>query len=304
MGGTAYAWCKERLAGKLDVLFVDEAGQMSLANALALAGAARSLVLLGDPAQLEQPQKGVHPPGADVSALSHVLGGAATMPPELGLFLPVTRRLHPALCDFTSTIFYDGRLRALPGLERQRLESDGRLSGSGLRHVPVAHQGNTSSSPEEVDEVVGLVAELLGVGGSGGDRAEPARFVDRDGQSRPLSAADVLDVTPYNNQVASLRVRLPEGVAVGTVDRFQGREAPVVLYSMATSRGEDAPRGLEFLYNLNRLNVAISRAQALAIVVCSPELSRVACRTPRQLRLVSALCAFLERAEIVAPMPR
>jgi predicted RecB family nuclease len=290
VGGTAFAWCRPDFDASVDVLFVDEAGQMSLANALAVAPSAKGLVLLGDPAQLEQPQKGIHPLGADVSALGHWLGSSVTMPARLGVFLEETRRMHPDVCDFVSRTFYEGRLRPAMGLERQRADCAPPFEGSGLRYVPVLHQGNTSSSSEEVGVTARVVDSLLTPG---------AGFVDAGGKRRALTAADVLVITPYNAQVAALRARLPPEVKVGTVDKFQGQEAPVVVYSMATSTSDDAPRGLEFLYSLNRLNVAISRARALVILVASPELFQARCRTPRQLKLVNALCAYRQRAALV-----
>jgi predicted RecB family nuclease len=290
VGGTSFAWANEALQNSVDVLVVDEAGQMSLANVLAISGAAQSLVLFGDPAQLDQPQKGTHPPGADASALEHLLGPALTMPAELGVFLPETRRLCPAICEFTSRVFYEGRLRPMAGLELQTIVGDGPFSGSGLRFVPVNHTGNTNQSEEEVAIVIEIVTRLLLPG---------TRFVNSAGAERLLEPKDVLIVAPYNAQVGALRERLPasaSGVQVGTVDKFQGAQAPVVIYSMTTSSAEDAPRGLEFLYSLNRLNVATSRAQALVILVANPALASVRCKTPRQMQLVNALCAYLEHA--------
>jgi predicted RecB family nuclease len=290
VGGTAWLWARAEFADSVDALVVDEAGQVSLANALSVARAGRALVLFGDPAQLEQPQKGVHPPGAEVSALEHWLGGdALTIPPKLGVFLPTTRRLHPSICELISSTFYEGRLRVEEGLglERQQLLLEGELAGSGLRYVPVVHRGNTNQSSEEVAEVQRIVARLLAPG---------SRFQSRDGEVRQVVGKDVLVVAPYNAQVAALRRALPDELRVGTVDKFQGKEAPVVIYSMTSSSAEDAPRGLEFLFSHNRLNVAVSRAQALCILVSSPELTRVSCRSPRQIKLVNALCAYLERA--------
>jgi len=290
LGGTAWTWARDDFAGSVDALVIDEAGQVSLANALAVARAGRGLVLFGDPAQLEQPQKGVHPPGAEVSTLEHWLGGdALTIPPRLGVFLPTTRRLHPSICELVSRTFYEGRLTAEPGLglENQSVALPGPLSGSGARFLPVEHRGNTNHAPEEVQAVGQLVEQWL----AGGSTFQP-----RSGPARPLVAEDVLVVAPYNVQVAALRRVLPAGVMVGTVDKFQGREAPIVIYSMTSSSAEDAPRGLEFLYSRNRLNVAVSRAQALCVLVASPELARASCKTPRQIKLVNALCAYLEHA--------
>jgi predicted RecB family nuclease len=286
LGGTAWVWSRAEFAGAVDVLVVDEAGQFSLANAVAVSAAARSLILLGDPQQLDQPLAGSHPPGAEASALGHVLGPDSTMPADRGLFLERTRRLHPDLCRFTSEAFYEGRLSSIDGLEDQALDAPGSLSGTGVRFVPSIHEGNTSSSPEEADLVAGLVAELT---------EGQAAWTDATGRTRPLDLADVLVVAPYNAQVGEIARRLPRA-RVGTVDKFQGQEAPVSIYSMTTSGPEDAPRGMEFLYSLNRLNVATSRARCLAAVVANPALVRVRARTPRQMRLAGALCRFLELA--------
>ncbi len=293
VGATTFAWTRPEFEKSVDVLFVDEAGQMSLANALAVSTAASSMVLVGDPAQLDQPQKGVHPEGADVSALAHILGDSATMPRELGVFLPQTRRLHPAICEFTSTMFYDGKLRSLPGLDVQRINGTPPFNGSGLRFIPVQHEGNTNRSDEEATEVAAIVDTLL----SGSTTCTHRYGTANTPTTRPLTADDILVIAPYNAQVAALRHRLPDAIAVGTVDKFQGKEAPIVIFSMTTSSGAEAPRGLEFLYSKNRLNVATSRAQALVILVASPELTRVQCRTPRQMELVNALCAYVEACE-------
>ncbi len=288
LGGTAWTWARPEFAQAVDVLFVDEAGQMSLADVLAASGAARSIVLLGDPQQLEQPKKGSHPEGVDASALQHILGDHKTIPADRGIFLPVTWRLAPRICNFTSELFYERRLLPKPGLEHQRLLSAGEFDGSGLWVVPVEHEGNRNSSPEEVAVVVDLVRRLTAPG---------VRWVDERGTEAQMTGAHIKVVAPYNAQVSRLSDTLaPLGVAVGTVDKFQGQEAPVVIYSMATSRPEDAPRGMEFLYSLNRLNVATSRARCAAILVASPRLFEPECRTPRQMKLANALCRYREMA--------
>ena len=290
VGGTAWMWAREEFEEAVDVLFVDEAGQMSLANVLAIAACAKSLVLLGDPRQLEQPIQGYHPPGTAVSALEHVLGGAPTIAPDRGLFLEETWRLPPALCDLTSELFYERRLRPHAGLERQALLGDTPFAGAGPWFVPVAHDANASASPEEVEAVARLVAHLTGGG---------VRWRDRDGAEHPLAPGDVLVIAPYNAQVADLIAHLPRGARVGTVDRFQGQEAPVVIYSLTTSPPEDAPRGMEFLYSPNRFNVASSRARCACIVVGSPRLFEPDCRSPRQMQLANAFCRYLEAASRV-----
>ena len=251
----------------VDVLFVDEAAQMSLANVLAVSHAGRNLVLVGDPQQLDQPTQGVHPEGTGGSALGHLLGDRQTISEDQGLFLEETWRLHPDVCAFTSEVFYEDKLAVRPGLDRQHIVSSGPVMGTGLRFVPVSHHGNQSSSVEEVEAVVSLVNGLT-------DGA--SRWIDRDGLEHTIGLDDVLVIAPYNAQVFKIQERLPSA-NVGTVDKFQGQEAPVVIYSMATSAPEEAPHGMEFLYSLNRLNVATSRACCVCILVGSPELFSPEC---------------------------
>lgn len=285
--GTTWLWAHPAMAGSVDVLLVDEAGQMSLANAVAIAHAARNLAFLGDPRQLDQPRKGVHPEGAEVSVLEHLSPGTYTIPPDRGLFLDRTRRLHPELCRFTSEMFYEGRLSSLDGTERQVLRAAAPLGGAGIRWWPVEHQGNQNESPEEVAAVKDLFAMLLD---------GKAQWTDSAGTTRHLGIGDILVVAPYNAQVRALIAALPDGAKVGTVDKFQGQEAPVSIYSMTSSTPEDAPRGMEFLYSLNRLNVATSRANSVAIVVASPALLRPVCKTPRQMMQASGVCAVADTA--------
>ncbi len=292
VGGTAWLWARDEAQGAVDVLFVDEAGQISLANALAVSQAARSLVLLGDPSQLEQPQQGSHPDGADLSAMEHILGVHQTIPAERGIFLPQTWRLAPSICAFTSEVFYEGRLHSREGLERQTLVSTSPFEGAGLWVVAVEHDGNQNSSSEEVDAVDRIVAKLLH-----GD----ASWIDGQGVTRPMTPRDILVVAPYNAHVSLLGERLlARGIRVGTVDKLQGQEAPVVIYSMATSSPEDAPRGMEFLYSLNRLNVATSRSRCACILVANARLFEPECKSPRQMQLANALCRYVELARAVS----
>ncbi len=261
-------------------------GRMSLADALAASPCARSLVLLGDPQQLDQPLQGTHPPGAERSVLAHVLDGERVMPDQLGLFLDGSWRLHPDISAYTSEVFYEVRLHSHPGRDRLGLTGVPPLSGTGIRFVPVPHGGQSSESSEEAAVVAELVRSL---------RDASPTHTDASGTSRPLAEADVLLITPYNAQVRALSEVLP-GFRIGTVDKFQGQEAPISIYSMTTSSSEDAPHGMEFLYSLNRLNVATSRTQCVALVVASPALPRVRCRTPRQMRLANALARLVEVA--------
>jgi uncharacterized protein len=261
---------------------------MSLANVVAVGQAAQSIILLGDPQQLDQPTQGKHPLGADVSALAHLLGDHHTIPPDRGLFLSETWRLHPDICAFTSEVFYEQRLAPHDGLALQRVEGHAWLGPAGLWYVPVTHHGNTNGAMEEVERIAQIVDSLL----------QPSvTWRNQRGETRQITAADILVVAPYNAQVADLTARL--GVRVGTVDKFQGQEAPVVIYSLTTSSPEDAPRGMEFLYSQNRLNVATSRARAIAIIVGSPQLFEPDCHTPRQMQLANALCRYRELATSV-----
>jgi len=203
----------------------------------------------------------------------------------------VTWRLHPSICRFTSDVYYEGRLNPLPGLQNQAIRGQTRFAGSGLFYVPVEHAANQNRSFEEVGAIQQVVGELLRPG---------VEWVDRHGTARRLTADDILIVAPYNAQVAALNNVLPAGVRVGTVDKFQGQEAPVVIYSMASSSAEDAPRGMTFLYDPHRLNVATSRARCVCILVASPRLFEPDCRTPEQMRLANGLCRYRElAAEVV-----
>jgi predicted RecB family nuclease len=285
VAGTAWHFARQDIAGALDLLVVDEAGQVSLANVVAMSGAAPDLVLLGDPQQLAQPTKGVHPCGAEVSALGHVMAGAATVAADRGVFLDRSYRMHPEVCRFVSDVAYDGRLEADPACARQRVDHGPVVAGSGLRWLRVASEGNRTASGEEAVAVAAVVHALVG-----------RPYTDHRGGRRLLTLDDVLVISPYNAQVARLAAALPPGARVGTVDRFQGQEAPVVVYSMAASSAEEVPRGVEFLFSLNRLNVAVSRARAMAVLVCSPALLQARCSSPDQLRLVNALCRFTELA--------
>ena len=265
---------------------------MSLANVIAMSGTARSVVLLGDPNQLPQVSQGVHPDGSGVSALEHLLGGAATLDDRLGIFLDTTWRMHPDVNAYISETFYEGRLGTHPSTRLQRIVSEEPLlDGAGIRYVGIDHDGNGSRSREEAAAVADAVASLLG---------QP--WTDRHGRSKPIGVEDVIVVAPYNAHVAlihgEIERRLAPGlrVRVGTVDKFQGQEGAIAIYSMASSSRDDAPRDMDFLYSRNRLNVAVSRARAIALVIASPRLLEANCRTPEQMRLVNALCRLVEEA--------
>lgn len=281
IAGTAWLWARADMRAKVDVLFIDEAGQVALADALAMAQAARSVVLLGDPQQLAHVSQATHPRDSGRSVLEHLLGDHHTIPVDRGVFLERTWRMHPDVCRFVSDTMYDGRLEPIPGLELQEIASRG-LNGSGLRMLTVEHVENRVSSIEEARRIRLEIDVLLDAG----------RWCDRHGAWHHLTLADILVVAPYNAQVRRLRRELPPGARVGTVDKFQGQQAPVVFFSMASSSSEDVPRGMDFLFSRNRLNVAVSRAQAMTVVVCSPRLLWSRCSTVEQMRLVNMLCRF------------
>ena len=280
VAGTAWLFAPGDFDHHVDTLFIDEAGQVSLADAIASGTSARNLVLLGDPNQLPQVSRGVQPKQAEVSVLQHLLGGAETVSRDRGVFLPLTFRLRPESCAFTSEVYYESRLDPAPICSRRSV-----AAGDGLIVIQASHEGRSQSSSEEAQAVVDEIAKLLG-----------STFTDEKG-TRPLGPEDILVVTPYNAQVRMLRGRVPSGVRVGTVDKFQGQEAPVVLISFASSSGDDAPRGIQFAFNRHRVNVATSRAQCRVVIVCSPRLLEAECRTVEQMRLVNALCRFVELAE-------
>jgi len=290
VAGTAWLFAREDLE-PVDYLFIDEAGQVALADALAVATNARNAVLLGDPLQLAHVSLGTHPEGAGASVLEHLLAEHGTVPEDRGVFLDRTFRMHPALCEFVSAMVYDGRLCSAASCARQRIDAPW-FAGAGLRHVAVEHEGNAQASEEETAAVEAVLAGLVG-----------GTFTGRDGAARALAVADVLVVSPYNAQVRLLKGRLckrfGDAARVGTVDKFQGQEAPAVIYSLATSSADDAPRGANFLFEENRFNVAVSRGRALAVLVCSPRLLETRCSTVDQLRAVAAFCAFTEAAEIL-----
>ncbi len=302
VGGTAWFFSREAVIDRFEILFVDEAGQVSLANMVGMAPCARSLVLLGDPMQLPQPTQGVHPGESGLSALDYALAGHATVPADFGVFLPVSRRLHPRLCAFVGGAFYEDRLRPLAGTENRVIRSPstsgvgGESASSpdavpieaGLLFIPVGHEGNAQTSDEEVHAIASLLALLVG-----------RRVTDDQGRDAgALGLADIVIVAPYNLQVRALRAGLPKGARIGTVDKFQGQEARASIVSLTASDAEAATRGLEFVLDRRRLNVAISRAQSLSIVVGSPSLARTRCRTIAQMGLLNTLCRIAESATV------
>ncbi len=281
VGGTAWLFSREEHHGAFDYLFVDEAGQVSLANLIAMSNAAKNLVLIGDSRQLPQVVQGTHPWPANLSCLDWVLGEGRNVEPERGVFLPQTWRMHPDLCDYVSSQFYEERLASRAATALQAVDASG-LPSSGAWRIPVAHEGRAQVCPEELKAIRGVIERLLA-----------GTWTDRNGQSRALSSSDIIVVAPYNAQVNLLADALP-GIRVGTVDKFQGQEAPVSLVSMTASTSDETSVGLDFLLSRERLNVAVSRGKCLSLVFASPRLLHARCATVDQMRLVNALCALPE----------
>ena len=282
IGGTAWCFARPELDGALDYLFIEEAGQFSLANAVAVGASAANLILLGDQMQLAQPTQGSHPGESGLSALEYLLQGHATVPPELGIFLGRSYRMHPDVCRIISDAYYDGRLASAPSTASNRIIGAAATPiglESGVRFVPVEHAGCTQDSDEEVAAIEEIVAALL-----------LCKVTVNGTPPRLMTLGDILIVAPFNMQVRALKARLGSAARIGSVDKFQGQEAPVVIVSMCASTLDDAPRGPQFLLSRNRLNVAISRAQALAIVVGSPRLGDVRVRSVEEMQLVSGWC--------------
>ncbi len=283
IAGTSFMWSKAPYEDSVDYLFVDEAGQLSLIDTLAVSHSCTNLVLLGDPQQLKQPQQGVHPVGTEVSALEHVLQGEKTISNDQGVFLAETWRMHSSINAFVSELFYEKRLQSKAHLDQQQIIGS-KYAGAGLYLEEIEHTGNTNSSTEEVEKVVEIVAQL-----TKGD----VRFINEDSEEATLTAADIKIITPFNAQVQVIKQHLPN-LEVGTVDKFQGQEAPVIIYSVATSSIEEAPRGMDFLFSPNRFNVAVSRARTRFIMVANPVIFEAECKSPHQIKLANAFCRFKE----------
>ena len=281
--GTAWLFADPNLDQALDYLFVDEAGQVALANLVAMGVSARNIVLLGDQMQLGQPIQGVHPGRSGESSLEYLLDGVSTIAPERGIFLKTSYRMHPDVCRFISDAIYDGRLEAEHDNHRQTLvlgaNAHPALKPTGIAYLPIEHDACSQMSLEEAELASVLYADLL-----------RQRYTDRNGQTRPMTAENILVIAPYNMQVNLLKQLLPAGARVGTVDKFQGQEAEVVIVSMATSSSDYLPRFIEFLYSKNRTNVAISRAKCLALFIANPALMSIRCSTPEEMALVNTLC--------------
>jgi predicted RecB family nuclease len=285
VGGTAWTMTGATVpAGSLDLLVIDEAGQFSLANTMAVAQASPRLLLLGDPQQLPEVSQGRHPEPVNESALGWISAGHATLPPELGYFLADSWRMASPLCAAVSALSYDGKLRSASAADSRFLD----CVPAGIETVLVHHSGNTTSSAEEAAEVVRQVNRHLGL------------KWHEETEHRPLGAADILVVAAYNAQVNLIRDALDdaghEAVRVGTVDKFQGQEAVVVIVSMACSAVAEAPRGMDFLLSRNRINVAVSRGKWRAVVIRAPELTNFLPTHPAGLEQLGGFIGLCQRS--------
>lgn len=288
--GTAWFFSNKDAGGLVDYLFIDEAGQVALANFVAMAPSTENIVMIGDQMQLEQPMQGSHPESVGESCLQYLLEGHATIPPELGIFLDTSFRMHPAICNVISDAVYEGRLKSGPKTANQLIHAPAHINfgkDAGIVLVPVEHEGNTQCSEEEVCEIDSLVSKLL-----------QCEYSTEDKIRKKITLEDILVVSPYNMQVRLLEAKIP-GLKVASVDKFQGQQAPVVILSMCASDGVSSPRGMDFLFSKNRLNVALSRARSMAFVVGNPALLDTACHSIRQMQLLNFYCQIVETANAV-----
>ena len=282
IGGTAWLFARKEMVGALDYLFIDEAGQVSVANLVAMSRAAKNIILIGDQMQLEQPIQASHPKGSGQSTLEYFLGDKQTIPENLGIFLDTTWRMHPDVCHFVSQSFYEGRLMARPENINQRLilseqahqflKTDAGISLSRLStgEYPIKQRRRGSDK--------GLTQMLIG-----------QKYSDKNGNIHSLKTSDILVVTPYNAQVRLLESMLGDQISVGTVDKFQGQEAIVVIVSLSLSKGESGP-GIDFILDLHRINVAVSRAKSMAIVVGDPGIGDSDMSSIPMMRCLNLMC--------------
>jgi predicted RecB family nuclease len=283
IAGTAWLFSREELDQKLDYLFIDEAGQVSLANFVAMGMSAKNIILMGDQMQLSQPIKGTHPSFSGMSTLEYLLQDKPIISSDRGIFLATTWRMHENICRFISDAVYDSKLHPEKDNQKQSLIlseiAHPSLLQNGIQFISAQHKDCSQKSEEEGKIIKELYFSLM-----------QQSYCDRQGNVKRITSENILIVAPYNMQVNYLKSILPEDAKVGTVDKFQGQEAEIVIVSMTTSSGEDLPRNLEFLYSKNRLNVAISRARTLAVVIASPQLLEIPCNTIEQMCLVNTLC--------------
>ena len=288
--GTVFFFSRAEQENTYDYLFVDEASQLSLANMISAGRATNNIILIGDQNQLDQPVQAVHPGESGLSALTYYTGGEVTISKEKGVFLPLSYRMHPAICRVVSDCFYEGKLKSHSSTNGQKIlfplrqESAGfRLPETGICFIPVSHSGNSHSSKEEAKLISDIYKTLL-----------TAKWINQKGKTSPLTTEDILIVAPYNVQVACLKRELSyiQNPRIASVDKFQGQEAPVCIVSLTASTLQDAPRGISFLLNKNRLNVALSRARCLSLIIGSPDLADSHVFSIPNMELMNIYCRF------------
>lgn len=287
VGTTAWGFSREDLEHAFDYLFIDEAGQVSVANLIAMSRSTSNIILMGDQMQLGQPSQGSHPEDSGLSILDYLLHSTPTIPDSMGIFLGTTYRMHSAVNQFISEAIYEGKLETAPENDEQLITVPVGYHGilnkeAGIIVVPVIHEGNTQASDEEVEQIFSLAHELLG-----------RTFNAKNGQQRTIDWEDILFVAPYNFQVNKLKAALGDKARVGSVDKFQGQEAPIVFLSMCASSANESPRGLNFLFDKNRINVAISRAQCMAVIVYSPALLDSVPNNIEQIAMMNMFCQLV-----------
>lgn len=289
LGATVFTLVKEAYDGApFDLLVIDEAGQVSLSNLLYMSRVARNILLVGDQQQLSQPNRAAHPGESGLSCIDYVMADAPVVPPDRGVFLATSWRMPPALTQVVSDLFYAGELQAASANTANRVEWTGQPQG--LVFEAVSHHGNSTACEEEVERIAVLVEQLHG------QPYQRAKLVHGELElvSGVLTSKDILITAPYNMQVNRLQKRLGHKARISTVDKFQGQEAPVAIHSLTASDGESAPRGLDFLLDPNRINVAISRAQCLSIVVGSPELATGISTSIANIQRLSLFCRLMQ----------
>jgi predicted RecB family nuclease len=287
VGTTAWGFCREELIDAFDYLFIDEAGQVSVANLIGMSRSAKNIVLMGDQMQLGQPSQGAHPEESGLSILDYLLHESPIIRDDMGVFLNTTFRMHENVNDYISHAIYKGQLQVDADNNRQSVIVPASYVGpldidAGVMFIPIAHEGNTQASDEEVIAIKELATECL-----------KRDFIDKTGAKRRITLQDILVVAPYNHQVNKLKQALGEHARVGSVDKFQGQEAPIVFFSLCTSDPSESPRGIDFLFDIHRINVAISRAQALAIVVGNQNLLCPDVSSVKQLSQVNVMSRLL-----------
>lgn len=292
VGTTAWGFARADVADVFDVLIVDEAGQVSVANLVGMSQSAKNLVFLGDQMQLGQPTQGTHPDESGASILDYLLRDDPTIGPNMGAFLGTTFRMHSKVNRFVSEHIYEGKLQANPMTDQRVLVWPDNSQAlhqpdAGIIMLPVVHESNTQASGEEVSAIQAFVEELL----------EAEIYDDRLKKQRPITLEDMLFVAPYNQQVARLKAALGPEARVGSVDKFQGQEAPIVFFSLCASHADDSPRGMGFLFDRKRINVALSRAQTLAVVVGNPELTKVSPGSIGDIQRVNLISALVSESK-------